>query len=77
MARVKKPCVSNLDRMTRVFLGAMTMVFAFALPLTAKWFAGLTLASTYPLFTGIMAWDPFYALINVVRERFSDYHIFH
>ena len=77
MVRQKKTLVSILDRMARVCLGFLTLVFAFALPLTSDWFAGLTIASTYPLLTGVVAWDPFYAIFEVIKTRFSDYHIFH
>ena len=77
MNKPKKALVSILDRMARVCLGFITLVFAFALPLTSDWFAGLTLASTYPLLTGVVAWDPFYAVFDAIKTRFVDYHIFH
>lgn len=77
MSTTKKITVCTMDRLLRIFIGAVILMLAFAVPLTANWFTGLTLASTYPLLTGVAAWDPFYAAFEFVRERFIDYHIFH
>ena len=77
MKKFRRLTLGFFDRASRIFLGLLALGAAFTLPLTTDWFAGITLASTYPLLTAMTAWDPVYSIFDFVRERFIDYHIFH
>lgn len=69
--------VAGLDRIFRIASGTLILAIAYSLPLRSDWFAGLHFVASYPLLTGMAAWDPFYIIFELVRDKFIDYHFWH
>jgi len=69
--------ISFIERTGRVLFGMVLFLCAFRAPINAEWFARLIIASTYPLFTALTNWDPFYRSVNIIRDRIEAYHFYH
>jgi len=53
---------SNLNKIDigfRFFLGLSIIAVVLAMPAVPAW---LALVATYPMFTGVLSWDPIYAV---------------
>ncbi len=77
MTTISLYTISIVSRIARTAFGFMLLISAFLLPITVEWFASLHLMATYPLLTALVAWDPVHTIIEVLRQRFIDYHVFH
>lgn len=55
------PCLSIAARLIRTALGSLLIALVLLVDQMPIWFA---LLATYPLFTAMMTWDPFYAVLG-------------
>lgn len=62
--------MSTYDRINRLVLGSMLLIaIMVATDSIPSW---LALMPLYPILTAIIAWDPVYALFNLVRRLLAD-----
>jgi len=66
---------SIIDRLFRFFVGFMLLLFAYALAANSEWFVTLHFAAMYPIFTAMIAWDPVYFVIEIVKQWWVDFWI--
>jgi len=66
-----------IERMSRAFIGFILLLLSFAFAINSEWFATLHFVAMYPLLTALIAWDPVYMLIEIVKERWIDFWILH
>jgi len=66
-----------LERLSRAFLGTVLLILSFAYAINSDWFAAMHFVAMYPLLTALIAWDPVYMIIDLVKERWVDYWILH
>ena len=79
MIQVHKISFGFIERMSRAAFGFVLLLLSFtiALSLGTDWFATLNIVAMYPLLTALVAWDPIYFLVEIVKESMSDYYILH
>jgi len=73
---VMRPIIGGMERISRAFIGAAMILSAFAFPPGAEWFARLIIGALYPLLTALTAWDPVYAVLLGIKDRFAEYLFF-
>ncbi|MBI5450125.1 MAG: DUF2892 domain-containing protein [Gammaproteobacteria bacterium] len=61
--------LSAFDQTVRLISGAVIIGAVLAQPQLPAW---LALLATYPVFTALINWDPFYALIKALKGDFDD-----
>lgn len=66
-----------IDRLSRAFIGIVIVILSFAYAANSEVFANMLFFSMYPIFTALVAWDPFYVLVDVIKEHWIDYSILH
>jgi hypothetical protein len=54
------------NRTTRFVTGAAIIIAVLTMPQLPAW---LSLVTIYPVITGIIKWDPFYALIKMLSNN--------
>lgn len=57
--------VGNIERIIRTVV-SIGIITAISLTQVSPW---LALVATYPFFTALFQWDPFYALIQAISYR--------
>ena len=58
--------IGKFEQITRFILGAVLIGIVMQIPNAPVW---LALVATYPIFTAIIAWDPFYAVFEALRQK--------
>jgi len=65
--------IGPFDRIFRVVIGVMLLIFTYALHLTNTWFAAMHLAAVYLWITTMVVWDPAYAVVYKVIITYREY----
>ena len=60
---------STLDRILRILLGAAMFALGWSDAVTGIWGIGLMIFAWIPLITGLIGWDPFYAILGLSTRR--------
>ncbi len=60
--------LSPIDRIVRLTIGFMILVFAYTLSLPTLDFAELHMVTVYLWVTVMVSWDPFYAIVHKIRK---------
>ena len=60
--------MTTMDSYNRLIVGTTLIGITLLVESLPSW---LTLLGAYPILTGIMTWDPIYALMIVVSDSFS------
>ena len=76
MVPMHKISFGFIERMSRAFIGFMLLLFSFTVAINSEWFSTLQLVAMYPLLTALIAWDPVYFIIDIIKERWVDFWIF-
>lgn len=58
--------IVNIERIVRCVIATALALLVVEIESVAPW---LALIATYPFFTGLLGWDPVYALFNSFRNR--------
>ena len=66
-----------IERASRAFIGFMILVISFSFAISTQTFATMHFLAMYPLLTALVAWDPVYLIIEILRERIIEYSLFH
>ncbi len=53
-----------LDRLLRIVIGALILALGWAGAMPGWWAPACKLFGLYPLITGVLGWDPVYALVG-------------
>lgn len=77
MVRLNKISVGFTERVSRAFIGSMILIVSFSIAISTETFATMHLLAMYPLLTALVAWDPVYIAIEMLREYFVEYSLFH
>ncbi|MDH5229422.1 MAG: DUF2892 domain-containing protein [Gammaproteobacteria bacterium] len=77
MERLRHLAVGPLERASRPVLASFLLFIAYTHLLGTIWFVGFNGVAFYLYITALIAWDPFYALIDFFITRLSDYLILH
>lgn len=79
MLQIHQVTFGFMERMSRAFLGFILLILSFsvALSISAEWFATFNMLAMYPLLTALIAWDPVYFSIEVLKERIHDFYLLH
>ena len=77
MIRLHRMSVGFIERVSRAFIGFMILIISFTLAISSETFATMHFVAMYPLLTALVAWDPIYIVIELLRERFIEYSLFH
>ncbi len=60
--------IGPIDRIIRVSIGFMILIFAYTLPLPTLDFAELHMVTVYLWVTVMVSWDPFYAIARKIKQ---------
>jgi len=77
MTKVHHIAFGFIDRLSRAFIGIALVILSFAYAANSEMFATMQFFAMYPIFTALIAWDPFYVLIDVIKQHWTDYSIMH
>lgn len=77
MVHLNKISFGFIERVSRAFIGFMILIISFSIAIGTDTFATMHLLAMYPLLTALVAWDPIYIAIEVMREYFVEYSLFH
>ena len=69
MTTVIEGNLTKLDRAMRIIIGISMCIAILLVPMQAAWIAALSIASLYPLMSGLTAIDPFLAVANSFLQR--------
>lgn len=77
MTKVNRITFGFIDRLSRAFIGLAVVILSFAYAANSEMFATMQFIALYPIFTALVAWDPVYFLIEIIKQHWADYHILH
>ena len=77
MTRVHRLTFGFIDRLSRAFIGVVVVILSFAYAVNSEIFATMQFFALYPIFTALVAWDPLYALIDVLKQYWLNYNLLH
>ena len=77
MIQLHRMTFGFIERVSRAFLGFMILIISFTFAISTETFATMHLVAMYPLLTALVAWDPVYLVIELLRERYIEYTMFH
>ena len=77
MVQIHKITFGYIERASRAFLGFMILIISFSFAVSTATFATMHILAMYPLLTALVAWDPVYIVIEVLRDRLIEYSLFH
>ena len=79
MVQIQNVTFGFIERMSRAFVGFILLILSFTIALAfgTDWFATLNIMAMYPLLTALIAWDPVYVVIELIKDRFADFMLFH
>lgn len=77
MLRLRRMSVGFIERISRAFIGLMILIISFSFAISTETFATMHFVAMYPLLTALVAWDPVYIVIELLRERIIEYTLFH
>ena len=77
MVRLHRLSVGFIERVSRAFIGFMILIISFTLAISTETFATMHFVAMYPLLTALVAWDPVYIVIELLRQRIIEYSLFH
>ena len=77
MVQMHKVTFGVIERLSRAFIGFILLLLSFTVAINSEWFVTLHFVALYPLFTALIAWDPIYMLVELVKERWLDFWILH
>jgi len=63
--------VKPIDRIIRTMLGGLVLAYAYFIPMHILEFASLHVVTCYIWTTAMLAWDPFYAIVNLIWEKYK------
>ena len=77
MVHLKRMSFGFIERVSRAFIGFMILIISFSVAISTETFATMHFVAMYPLLTALVAWDPVYIVIELLRERLIEYSLFH
>jgi len=77
MIKVHRIKVGFIDRFSRAFIGIALVALSFAYAVNSETFATMNFIALYPIFTALVAWDPVYVAIEIIKQHWLDYSILH
>ena len=73
MMLLQRATFGFIERMSRLFVGFILLVISFTIAINSDWFITLNFMALYPLLTALVAWDPIYMVIEIIKERWVDF----
>ncbi len=79
MLQIHQITFGYIERMSRAALGFILLLLSFSVALTisVELFAALNIMAMYPLVTALVAWDPVYFSVELLKERIHDFYLLH